>query len=321
MDEVKRLYLEEQQSLGEISKALGPSIQTLSLWLRQEGIPLAARPRNPNSGRTPEEQAEISRRISESQRQRLASGGNPGGRSRAHERVQRSCANPGCEATFEVLDNSPQRFCSRSCARTIGNSERWSTTRKETTCPCGEVFYSPYPKKYCSDECRAEYGQKRQPDPANYVTFTCQTCGKEVNRRRKQGYQKFCSNECAAKHTKTKKHYMARDTDVVLDSGWEMLFYGLCMFKKVPCDRVDRSQAIEYTPGHWYAPDFYLPSLGVYVEVKGLEDEDDPVKWASWPSLVILDRDRLDVLLLNGPECLLDWVGPPAMSALSAPKG
>lgn len=240
----------------------------------------------------------------------------------ASRHVTYSCEQ--CGAKIEGLKSRPRRFCSEKCTNDWQRENRSSFK----TCPCGKrielaegakTMYSY--RKYCSAECRAEYGQKRQPDPANYVTFTCQTCGKEVNRRRKQGYQKFCSNECAAKHTKTKKHYMARDTDVVLDSGWEMLFYGLCMFKKVPCDRVDRSQAIEYAPGHWYAPDFHLPSLGLYVEVKGLEDEDDPVKWASWPSLVILDRDRLDVLLLNGPECLLDWVGPPAMSALSAPKG
>ena len=82
IDEVKRLYIDHLKSLNEISQTLGPSVQTLSRWLGEEGIELAARPRNPNAGRSEAEQQEINERIAARQRERIESGGRHGGRSR-----------------------------------------------------------------------------------------------------------------------------------------------------------------------------------------------------------------------------------------------
>jgi hypothetical protein len=301
IDEVKRLYLEEKKSLGEIRALLGPSVQTLSRWLGEEGVELAARPRNPNVQRTPEEQDEINRRISASQRARVEAGGSRGGRPKTQPTETRHCANPGCEATFDVIATSTQQFCSRSCARTIGNKELWADKRQNTTCPCGVKFYSPYPKKYHSAECRVLYGKKRQADPANHVTFTCQNCGKEVTRRKGLGYHKYCSNACAQRHTKTKQHIVVDDA-VVLDSTWEALFWGLCGFFKVPVERHDRSIGIAWRTekGGWYAPDFTLPGQNIAVEVKGQQRPDDEQKWAAYREqhgqLLVVDRALLDRL-------------------------
>lgn len=297
IDEVKRLYIDGLKSLGEISEILGPSIQTLSRWLGEEGIELAARPRNPNAGRGEAEQQEINERIAARQRERIKAGGYHGGRSRMIEREDRACENPACSEVFEAPVTSPQRFCGLTCARSVGNKDRWADKRKMTTCPCGEVFYSPYAKKYCSDECRGIYTEKRQPDLANYITFNCLNCDVEVTRRKKYTqYAKYCSNECSAKHTRTKQHIVVEDA-VVLDSGYEALFWGLCSLWKIPVERADRSQAVPVNGNGWYCPDFYVPSMNIWVEVKGFEDDDDRTRYAAWAQaghhLTVLDRNGL----------------------------
>lgn len=253
IDEVKRLYINELRSLNEIRQALGPSVQTLSRWLGEEGIELAARPRDPNKGRSSAAQAAINERVAASQRARIGAGGHHGGRSRRIERETRACANPACSATFEVPVTSRQRFCGMTCARSISNKERWAGKRQMTTCPCGKEFYSPYAKKYCS-------------------------------------------NECSAKHTRTKQHIVVEDA-IVLDSGFEALFWGLCSLWKLPVERADRNKAVEVGDNGWYCPDFYLPTMNIWVEVKGYEDDDDRARYAAWAAqgehLTVLDRNGL----------------------------
>lgn len=311
ISEVKRLYLESLMSLGEISQILGPSVQTLSRWLGEDGIELAARPRDPNVGRTQDEQQAINERIAAAQRERLSSGGHRGGRSRTVERETRQCANPACTATFEAPVTSQQQFCGMTCARSVSNKERWSDKRKMTTCPCGEVFYSPYPKKYHSDECRAMYAGKRQKDPDNYVTFNCLNCGKEVTRLKNYGgnlAQKYCSNECSAKHNRTKQHVVVEDA-MVLDSPYEALFYGFMRLRKIPCERADRNLALSVNGSGWYCPDFYLPDLDLWVEVKGFEDDDDRLRYDVWRlpgrKLAVLRRQELDVLLTRASSSVV----------------
>jgi hypothetical protein len=307
IDEVKRLYIENLKSLSEISQLLGPSVQTLSRWLGEEGIELAARPRNPNAGRSEAEQQEINERIAVRQRERIESGGHHGGRPRSIERETRECENPACSATFEVPVNSPQRFCGMTCARSVTNKEIWAEKRQMTTCPCGEMFYSPYPKKYCSDECRDVYGLKRQADPAKYMTFTCLNCQEEVTIRRSYASaKKYCSNECAAKHTKTRKFYAIEDLDVIFESGFECLFWGICSIWKIPVERADRSKAQDVNGSGWYCPDFYLPGLDIWVEVKGFEDEDDRMRYSAWRwpgrKLAVLRREELHVLMTRAND-------------------
>lgn len=160
-------------------------------------------------------------------------------------------------------------------------------------------------RKFCSPECRKVYGKKRQPDPTNYVTFICQnqSCGKEVTRYKRygNGANMFCSNACAQRHTRTKAHVVMSDDDVVLDSKWEALFWGLMGFYKVPCERYDRERAVEWSEGCWYAPDFYLPEMDTAVEIKGQEDPDDAVRWDLYRTergrLLVLDRSGLDQLV------------------------
>lgn len=235
--------------------------------------------------------------------------------------LQKVCARVECRQPFTTPDKihfREKRYCSRTCAnRTITEAREQhrgvgALGYKPPLCPCGEEI-QPTPgqryvyldnKKYCSAECRATYGKKRQADPANHITIECQNpaCGKTITRYRKygKGHLRFCSNACSNKMTKTVRHYVARDLDMVLDSGWEVLLAGTCFFLKVPIERVDRSTAVELGPKSHYAPDFWLPTAAVHVEVKGQEGPEDAGRWAAWRAqrgpLVVLGRDELDEL-------------------------
>lgn len=96
-----------------------------------------------------------------------------------------------------------------------------------------------------------------------------------------------------------------------MDSTWEGLFWCLCKFLKIPVERTDRAEAIEWAPGQHYAPDFKIGRF--YVEVKGLEDEDDPAKWDAWNNqtgrLLILDQKLLDRFRKMDRIELAEWFG------------
>lgn len=50
---------------------------------------------------------------------------------------------------------------------------------------------------------------------------------------------------------------------------------------------------------HLYFPDFYLPTLDKYVEVKGYETERDLCKWKSVPNLIVLKKNEIKLIKEN----------------------
>ena len=235
--------------------------------------------------------------------------------------LQKTCARAECGKTFEVRDKLPERnkiYCTKACSNTATAARRAESVRaakryQPPVCPCGKEVQPPpgqqyiyrEQKKYCSAECREKYGAKRQPDPANSVTFNCLNCGKEVTRYKKygKGHNKYCSNACSAQHNKTRKFYAVEDLDIVFESGYECLFWSLCMFVKLPVERADRSWAVPVGDGGWYCPDFYLPLIKLWVETKGFEDDDDRARYAAWRQhrghLLALNRTGFERILLS----------------------
>ena len=227
----------------------------------------------------------------------------------------RVCAKEGCQNSFEVhtanARTGGQIYCSRACSRQVANIRRAEQKRLEwensddALCPCGEnrIRYEVrHTTKYCSPECRKTYSPKRTRDPDKHVNLVCENpqCGKVFERYRglyTPGQRTYCSNACAARANHVIHHIVDAETSTVLDSGWEAFFWGLCRLHKIPIERTDRSMAVEWTPGHYYAPDFFLTEWGVWVEVKGFEDSDDQRKWEAWRTthgpLAVLDRDGL----------------------------
>jgi hypothetical protein len=214
--------------------------------------------------------------------------------------LHKTCAHAECGQEFEVPDKLPYRnkiYCTKACSNRATAAQRAESVRaakryQPPLCPCGNEVPPPpgqqyiykEQKKYCSETCRKLYGGKRQPDPANHVTFNCLNCGKEVTRYKNygKGHNKYCSNKCAATHTKTRRFYAVGDFDIVFESSYECLFWSLCMFAKLPVERADRSQAVQFGEDGWYCPDFWLPTLGLFIETKGYEDDDDRARYAAW---------------------------------------
>lgn len=274
---VKKITDEDCLSIADAAKRVGVHPETARKWFKEEGyVTRAPKGRKPNPDNY----------------------------------VQLVCAQCGTE--FTRLKSRPSEHCSVACS----NKARGPRKTNPTVCPCGnEVGLAPgarhifHNKKYCSDECRKTYTVWRQKDPEKWSAKTCQNCGNEFELRKSSiSPGKYCSNECAQKHTKTKQHIVVDDA-TVLDSGYEALFWGLCRFHKVPIERYDREQGVEWSKDCWYAPDFLLPSLGVAVELKGVEDPEDDMRWEAFTeqrgALVVLLREDLEALLC-GRGALLD---------------
>lgn len=301
IEDVKRRYCDEQRSLGEISRELHISVQTLSRWLTSENIDLEPRPRNPNAGRSPEQQLLINEQVSRSR-----TGKGTGLRVQPQKG---RCEN--CQTDF-IIKASGQRYCSRSCARKVEgvtsseiNEARWLAS-STSLCPCGNAripYAVRHTTKYCSPECRTLYRAKSGTprNEANHITFECQNCGAAVTRPRTYGAFKYCSTDCARRHTKTKKHFTV-DGTTVLDSGYEVFFWGLCAILKIPIQRYDRDQGFQWKEGAWYAPDFLVGIRGVQypVEIKGIQDDDDQERWR-------LFREQRGPLIVIQQEDLLRW--------------
>lgn len=308
---VKRRYVDEKWSLGEISREIGVSVQTLSRWLHEEGVELEVRKRLGDRNRSEEEQESINAKISATRIKNLREGKtSSGGRTQA---PRKTIICPSCRESFTVLASSARVYCGAQCARQADadkkkrrTEEAWYASPK-SLCECGERI--PYVKrntsKYCSDECRNKYGSKRQPDPTKQITFNCGTCGKQITRWKGYGStisgKRFCDNKCAIKHTKTVRNYVIRESDMVLDSTWEMLFAGLCGYFKIECLRVDRSLATTSSEGRHYAPDFLVDGH-LWVEVKGYDANGQASARQGWINqngpLTVVDRELLDLLRL-----------------------
>lgn len=226
--------------------------------------------------------------------------------------LKKTCAR--CTEPFEVPDKANYRekkYCTRACSNAATATKRAEAVRsagryQAPICPCGKEVPPPpganyiyaAQKKYCSAECRMEHGAKRQKDPSKWVTFDCQNCGEKVTRYKNygNGHLKYCSNACAQKHTRKKRHIVVDDA-VVLDSGYEAFFWGLCQLLKVPVERFDRDHGVEWREGCWYAPDFYLPTLNMAVELKGIQDDEDLLRFEVFRresgALTVLGQERL----------------------------
>jgi hypothetical protein len=298
--EMQRLYEDAQQSRGEIARHFGTSVQSVTRVLQRRGVVFEDRPRDPNAGRTPERQAEINAKVS------AAKLGVPlGPRKPVEHRTCESCHQP-----YEYhKGRTGERFCSKQCRTDFLVAQNKAGAEAEyelepRRCPCGAAipFEYRHTRQFCSPEHRSHYGAKRQKEEDKYITFNCLNCDVEVTRRKKygSGASKYCSNECSAKHNKVRKFYALDEFEYVFESGFEMLFFSLCLFWKIPVERADRSQAISFGINGWYCPDFWLPTLELWVEVKGFEDDDDRARYEAWRQagrrLTVLGRDELDTL-------------------------
>lgn len=111
---------------------------------------------------------------------------------------------------------------------------------------------------------------------------------KEVVLKNPSSYSK--SNRGRVKHIKK--------YNLTFDGSWELIFYEWCLKNNV--DINDNLDFFEYQykdNSHLYNPDFYLPSLDFYVEVKGYYDDKDISKWQHFnKNIFILDKNYINLI-------------------------
>lgn len=82
---------------------------------------------------------------------------------------------------------------------------------------------------------------------------------------------------------------------------WELEFYKYCEANLIKCERVLKSFPYEWNNSqHSYFPDFYLPVLDVWIEVKGYKTERDDAKWRHFPfNHVVIASDEIKSIKRN----------------------
>ncbi len=76
---------------------------------------------------------------------------------------------------------------------------------------------------------------------------------------------------------------------------WEVDFYTWCKENSISIKRCEEWFEYIWNGNRKYFPDFYLPELDIYIEVKGYETERDHAKWLHFPKrLCIIRKAEID---------------------------
>lgn len=81
---------------------------------------------------------------------------------------------------------------------------------------------------------------------------------------------------------------------------WELEFYEYCLNKSIIIERCFNSFEYEWNGIRQYYPDFYLPQLDVFIEVKGYETDRDRAKWQQFPRKLIVIKKKEIAEIRNG---------------------
>jgi hypothetical protein len=73
---------------------------------------------------------------------------------------------------------------------------------------------------------------------------------------------------------------------------WELEFYQYCKINSIEIKRPNEWFEYEWNGIRKYFPDFYLPKLDLYIEVKGYETDRDRAKWKYFPKKLRVIRSK-----------------------------
>lgn len=72
---------------------------------------------------------------------------------------------------------------------------------------------------------------------------------------------------------------------------WEVEFYQYCKNNNIQVLRSNEWFEYEWNGLRKYFPDFFLPELNLYVEIKGYETERDRAKWSQFPKSLCIIKE------------------------------
>lgn len=85
--------------------------------------------------------------------------------------------------------------------------------------------------------------------------------------------------------------------NAIFDGTWELKFAQWCDAHAVQWERNVRSFPYTFEGTRQYTPDFYLPNIDCYIEIKGWAVDKDRAKWSQFPArLLVLRGEDLQAL-------------------------
>jgi hypothetical protein len=173
----------------------------------------------------------------------------------------RQCQRSGCTKTFQVVAYDPKVFCSHTCAAIVGNAKRAGPTLETRQKIAVAMTGLP----------NANKGKILVPR----VQGECPRCG-VIFRFPRWAKRQYCSAGCAIRDVGSRptSPRAARakagvrldiDPNLYFFSRWEANFARILNFKGIAWKFQPKRFQLETQK---YTPDFYLPALDEYIEIK-----------------------------------------------------
>lgn len=86
--------------------------------------------------------------------------------------------------------------------------------------------------------------------------------------------------------------------------SWERDFVEFCVEKRILIEQPNIGFSYVFGGERTYYPDFYLPDLDLYVEIKGYQTDKDLTKWNF---MRVVHKKRLVVVRVTDIKCLNSW--------------
>lgn len=174
---------------------------------------------------------------------------------------------------------------------------------------------------YCGKNCKLENFKLSFMSLSNHESQCPKNPNRIANRKiteesrrkwRESGRRQTWSSERREKHSKSMKlaveNYLESYTssnrgrvkqieidNLKLHGNWEVEFYTWAKNVGLNPERCMKSFPYEWNGTRAYYPDFYIPSLSLYVEIKGYETEQDRAKWQHFPEkLIVLKKKEIE---------------------------
>jgi len=97
----------------------------------------------------------------------------------------------------------------------------------------------------------------------------------------------------------TKNNVVGRVKNIVynginLKGTWELMVAMWLDYNKIEWQYETKYFYYQWNGERKYYPDFYLPKLDLYIEVKGYETERDICKWKVVPNLIVIKKEQIN---------------------------
>lgn len=155
------------------------------------------------------------------------------------------------------------------------------TKAKETGVP---YILKDETRKKLSEHAKT-LNESRWSDPVNKIKQSVSM---------KKAVEKFPESYTSSNRGRTKQ---IEYKGLKFQGNWELDFFKWCETNNVNCVRNTQGFKYQWNGTRTYFPDFYLPDLVEYVEVKGYKTERDTAKWEQFPNKlrIILKEDIIQI--------------------------